>query len=99
MVVLPAASGNTGTVAVVAPAETVIVGGTVATLGLLLTRLTTWPLEPAAAPNVRVKLPEPLVSKLNGLGPSVIGGGGTATIVTVDGLLEAIPSLTINCAT
>jgi hypothetical protein len=99
MLVLPAPVGVTVTFAVVEPGRIVAFRGTVATLVLLLARLMSWPPVPAGAVSVTVSEPDAFVTMFNGLGVRVIGGGGAATIVTVEGALFAMPSLTINCTT
>ena len=95
IVVVPAAlPGVTGTVAVLLPAAMFTLDGTVATLVLLLIRLTVSPLPVAGVESVIVKVPA--AARFSGLGESVIPG---ALMVTVDGLLAAKPSFTINCTT
>ena len=96
MVVVPAVvPGVTGTFTVVAPEGTVTLVGTVATAVLLLERLTTVPLVPAATERVSVSEPtaEP---KASGSGERVTTTGAGTVIVTVEGLELEYGSLTIS---
>lgn len=96
IVVLPAPTGVTVMFAVVAPEATVTFAGTVAALVLLLCKLITCPLEPAAADKVRVSIPVLLVATLNGLGPSVMLAVELAVTITVTGVELPYRSLTIS---
>jgi hypothetical protein len=73
---VPAVTWN---VAVVACGSTVTLAGTEATLELLLERVTTWPLAPAAAFKVTLIVPLELASKFKGSGESTIGA--TAVVI------------------
>src|SRR5581483_12095621 len=95
MVALPSPAGVTVILAVVEPAETVILGGTVATPVLLLATLIVWPLAPAGDDSVTLSVADALLARLNGVGASVMTGVDTV-IVTVAGLLLAVPSLTMS---
>ena len=95
MIVVPIVPpGLTTTLTPVAPARTVTVACTVAAAGLLLARLTTWPLTPAGAASMTASVPGPEVN-VSVLGDSVIIIAD-AVIVTVEGLLLTSPSFTIN---
>ena len=88
MVVVPLAlPGITVKFAVLAPARTVTVGGTVAAVVLLLARVITTPFGPAGADRFTVSVAAALMP--NGFGVSVITTGAATVIVTVVGLLLA----------
>ena len=95
VVLLTVLPGVTITVAVVALASTETLAGTLATLGLLLTRFTTLPLAPAGMDNVIVSIVG-VDCRFIGFGVRMIC---CAVMVTVAGLLFRVPSFTINCAT
>jgi hypothetical protein len=84
--------------AVEEPEETVTLAGTVATAVLLLVRLTTTPLDPAAWPRVRMRLPVWLALSARGDGENVILVFAPTVIVTVAGADARRPSLTISSA-
>ena len=99
MVAVPTPVGVMVTFAPVLPCGTKTLGGTVATARLLLCKLIVCPPEPAGADRVTVRVPAaltPRFSKLSGLGVNVIVGAAAAVMVTVEGLLSTIESLTIN---
>ncbi len=62
--------------------STFTLAGTDATLGLLLTSETVWPLGPAAELRVAVMLPVLLAKRFSGLGVSEIGA--TAVVMVMD---------------
>jgi len=80
MAMLPALTGVTVTFALVDPGETVTVGGTVAMLVLLLTRLTICPPAPAGADRLSVSEPGALAAIFSGFGASVICTFVTLTV-------------------
>jgi hypothetical protein len=86
VVVPPMVPGVTGTLAVLAPEATVMVAGTVATVVLLLVKVTDTPDDPAGTERVNVRVAG-YELKANGFGASVIDGGAGTVMVTVDGAL------------
>jgi hypothetical protein len=98
MFVDPTLSGVIVTVVLSAFGRTIPLGGALAMVGSITERLTTWPLGPAAAPNVTIKVPG-VLTRLSGSGDTVIEAGALAVIATVWGVLSWTLSFTINCAT
>jgi hypothetical protein len=96
-VVLPAPTGVTVTVTLMAFGGIVTLGGTVATVGSREVRLIAWPLAPAGDPIVTVRVPATL-NRFNGFGVSEMPVA-VAVIVTVAGLLFVKPSFTTNWTT
>src|SRR5574340_691111 len=73
--------------------------GTLATEALSEERLITWPCGPAGVLMWTLPLVEANVRMLDGVIVSVIVAGVTAVMVTVDGRLFWMLSLTMSCAT
>jgi hypothetical protein len=97
MFVLPGATGVTGTVTDEEFCATTTLGGREITVLSYPEKVTDTPPAPAGAPMVTVKFCGAR-DRLRGFGLSVIAVA-PAVIVTVDGALFKIPSLTINCTT
>jgi len=104
----PGATPVTGTVAVVAPAAKVAVGGTVATTVLSEIRLTVRPPDGAGADRVRVRfcVPVPVMVRLAGV-KLIVGAAPTFTVAVADVkpedvavivLLPAVPGVTVTLA-